>query len=113
VGLGIVLADLGPLRLIQIPSSVSPSSSIPITNGLLLIVIQQTPSNFSRTAVLLASKFPHTFILTRPTEPLQHASTLMFILGIKSDGMIISTVVDQHRITNTLNGAAFSLHKGY
>jgi hypothetical protein len=113
VGLGIYLADMGPLPLIQIPSGASASSSITIPNGFLLIVIQQTPSHFSRAAVLLASKVLHAFIFTRATEPLQHASTLTLILGIGSDIPIISTVVGWQRTPSAPNGAVFSLHKGY
>lgn len=104
---------LGPLPLIQIPSGASASSSITIPNGFLLIVIQQTPSHFSRAAVRLTSKFLYAFIFTRATEPLQHASTLTLILGIKSDVPIISPVVDWHRTPSAPNGAIFSLHKGY
>jgi hypothetical protein len=97
VGLGIYLADLGPLPLIQIPSGAFSSSGITIPNGLLLIVIQQTPSRLSRAAILLTSKVLHAFIFTRATEPLQQPSTLTFILGIKPDIPIISTVVSWHR----------------
>jgi hypothetical protein len=70
VGLGIDLADLGPSRLIQILSGISPSRSVTITDGLSLIVIQRTPGIFSRAAVLFASKILHTFIFTCATEPL-------------------------------------------
>jgi hypothetical protein len=100
VGLSTDLADLEPSWLIQILSGISPSCSIPVTNELSLIVIQQTPSYFPRAAVLFTSNILYAFIFTRATEPLQHASTLTLILPIKSDITIISTVVDRHKTPN-------------